>query len=227
MDKLDSYIEETSSGSSDNSATLLISLYLVVLAFFILLNSISEQDNNKTAKAFNSLTSVFSSESGKSKLNMKTPAMFDFNFVIASSFDRIEGSIKSSFQLDEINLQRYGNRMEAIIPINKFYSDDSLELRRKQKKLLRQVSNILKNENNGARLYLDFTIDSLSYIGEEGSDKSNIDMDRTSTVIDYLLSKGAPKELISGGIRFNNQQNITINFTIMEDGNMQRLDING
>jgi len=219
MQNIDKYIEQDEQNGS-GMATLMVSLYLVVLAFFILLNSISVKDVQKTQNAINSLTSVFSNQKGNSDLKMESPAIFDFNFIVSNYFDSIEDVIRSVFQVENVTMERSGNSLSITIPINIFFYGDEQGLKKQQREFLDSISSILKEEQYGAQVYFDFKVDSFSYLNNFKEQAENEDVARTSLIIDYLLSKGVPRQLISGGIRFNEKNNVTIDFIVLEAGSI-------
>lgn len=221
MKNIDNYILENKTSQEVSPSTLFISLYLVVLAFFILLNSISEKDNVRTENAINSLNQVFSSESGMSDLKMNTPAIFEFSFIVSNYFDQIEGLIQSSFQLLEIDTKRTGNKLITTIPIKAFFKVSEKKLGLKQKEFLNKIADIVNQEEQGVKVQIDFTIDSYSFLSSEGDQTPEVDISRNIRIIEHLLKARVPLEFVTGGIKFNDQQNINISFTISEAGKVE------
>lgn len=211
-------IDSTQNEGENSTASLYLSLYLVLLAFFILLNSLSQKDKVKEALAISSISKSFSKHDGLTDDRLKLPEIFDYAYLINDYFSTIEGTVKSIYQFQDVQISRKGNRMETVIPISRFFSEDNTEIKRKQKEFLDKLSKIITTQKKGIRVNFDLSIDASPYLNVNNQEAVKAEMDRYELVVKHLISRGVPPDAIIGGIKFNDTRNVTIRFTVYEDG---------
>ena len=122
-DKTDHEIEPSQNGVF----TLFVPLYLVILAFFILLNSISDENQKKKEEAISSIEESFSSGSGRTDIENKA-LFFSFSQIVTTYFDDVEKELKSAYKPDEFTVERKCFKMRIRIPLRKVFEKDSANI---------------------------------------------------------------------------------------------------
>lgn len=115
-----------SNSSSDkpieSPAALFVSLYLVVLAFFILLNSISSIEEQKTKQAVESVKNTFSlSTVNVPRIMLKSNDQSGPQPVESSLFQPIYKLTKEYVELVDVRLLEQGNRLELTLRLDDFF----------------------------------------------------------------------------------------------------------
>lgn len=117
---------------------LFVALYLILLAFFILLNAVSEQAANRAAAAMESVNSTFRESKAQ---NLKPTA--DPNAQEIAANDAVLSNVERTF-LAEMELSgRYaahgGNTFEVTFPVDYLFEPGSFRVRRSMSPFLDQL----------------------------------------------------------------------------------------
>lgn len=193
--------------NNQKTATLFVSLYVVILAFFILLAAHAQFDVEKSRNVLDSVNKAFAKE-----------IKVDTNWVMESMgtevsatniFNDIEGVITSVVPLEEINVITDGRRMLIRMSADSLFEAGSANLRPERSALYRRLSNTLTEwHKDGATMKLTFTQ------GVKKQAKPN------PTAYDLEVSRGGnlARLLENRGV---SPQNLTIGMTEDKAGELQ------
>ena len=138
--------------SGPGIVVLYTSLMILLLAFFILLNSMSKVEEAKVEAAFNSLMGTFGFQPGG--LNVIRPELFGKSTSMAPPVNPVDqdyiflrGILKEKKMLGEIKLLRSETVRTVVIPAVLLFEPDSTKLSPKGRDFLAQVAAIIKNRN--------------------------------------------------------------------------------
>jgi flagellar motor protein MotB len=195
-----------------NSLTLFVPLYLVVLAFFILLNSISEKNPQKTQKAVSSIEKSFSSKRGKADKGNKEQFL-DFSVVLTTHFSGVEALLKSSFQPENIKIERIGNKMQVKIALNEVFAQNSADIISLKQDIIDKLIKTLALQMDGITVKTSVKID--SNISQSTNKESfRLDKERLANIVKKFISIGVASENLTSGITLNTENNLTIETNI-------------
>lgn len=142
--------------NNQQTATLFVSLYVVVLAFFILLASHAQYDVEKSRNVLDSVNKAFAKE-----IKVDTSwVMESMGTEISATniFNDIEGVITSVVPLEEIKVITDGRRMVIRMSADALFEAGSADLRPERSALYRRLSNTLTQwHKDGATMELTFT----------------------------------------------------------------------
>jgi hypothetical protein len=202
-----------------NSASIsqvFLSLFLLLLAFFVFLNSISSFEKNKSYDVAKSVRANFANLAGKGdnidligkvkndKINVNTAKILEniFNFVIPTI------AVKKNNQSDNI---------EFNIPLKSLFDVSSGLPTKKATLILNEIGGVLKLQGDKQPIKLEifmgyrFLLSGLKL--DEGL-KSKV-----TFLVDTLLRAGAPKGLFSIGLEPGNQEEVRFRFSIAQSQN--------
>lgn len=108
------------SGGGGGTIVLMIGLYLIILAFFILLNAISESSDSKYDKASNSLKTAFGFTSGELEKNEEKINISVEEFY-AGVARKVTGVVSSYFPADSYDISVRTGRMKIVVPTKMFF----------------------------------------------------------------------------------------------------------
>ena len=193
------------------SFSLFVPLYLVILAFFILLNSISEENQKKQDQAITSIEKSFSSDTGTGRTNIKNKALFfSFSQIVTTYFDDIEKELKSSYKQDEFIVERKGYKMRIKIPIRKIFEESSSNIIAFENRLFNRIIKTISLERQGVTVSINIKMDSqgFSLLGDKSP--FEIDAERTKNIVKKFIENGISRNNISAGIALNDSQYLLI-----------------
>lgn len=202
-----------------NSASIsqvFLSLFLLLLAFFVFLNSISSFEKNKSYDVAKSVRANFANFAGKGdnidligkvkndKINANTVKVLEntFNFVVPTI------AVKQHHQSDNIEFK---------IPLKSLFVLSSGLPTKKAKVFLNEIGGLLKLKGDKqpikVEIFMGYRFLSSGLKLDEGV-KSKV-----TFLVDTLLQSGAPKGLFSIGLEPGNQEEIRFRFSIVQRQN--------
>ncbi len=217
INKNNTIFEEEAVEPSDTNA-LFVSLYLVVLAFFILLSTISEKDLEKTKQAMSSLTDVFASELGKVIVPPISPGVHSFASVVTIYFDEVEELLKNNFQMEKIKVLRKGSKMQITIPAELLFREGKIALKRGKRNFIKNLSGILNQELNHTVSNLSINVGSRALSGLKQRENYSMDVKRAGFFVKELIKNGSAERSIIAGVAPDAQRNIVIGIVLFENG---------
>ena len=202
-----------------NSASIsqvFLSLFLLLLAFFVFLNSISSFEKNKSYDVAKSVRANFANFAGEGdnidligkvkndKINANTVKILKntFNFVVPTI------AVKQHHQSDNIEFK---------IPLKSLFVLSSGLLTKKAKVILNEIGGVLKLKGDKQPIKLEIFmgyrfLSSGLKLDEEVKSK-------VTFLVDALLQSGAPKGLFSIGLEPGNKEEIRFRFSIVQRQN--------
>lgn len=207
----------TAKAGSGGSVALFLGLFLLVLAFFILLVSISTIENVKSQEVMNSLTSTFS--------GLVTPVTDPTKFVsmqgeilAPEAFqEHIVGVFSTAVKVDRVKIIQPGRVMRVDLQAHELFEDGSAIIRSGRKVLIDQIVASLSANPKNKRYEMAFLIGSTL----SGSDMlpitQTLELSRAGSFARKVIERGAPSDSISVGVREGAPSDITIHFYIRDE----------
>jgi len=197
---------------SDNTTGLFVSLYLIVLAFFVVLNSISNQDQNKVDAATESVTRVF-----------ENPFEPEANFVDVSAneaavtpndefSDQIRGVFASLVGFDGKFPTKGGDIVKVEVNLNDLYVEGSSEFRPDQHPFLEQLSAFLAGGRSSERREINFLISTGKNLPKGPKYWQNLNILRAGAFVHKLKTMNVAENLISIGVVKGRRDQATLTF---------------
>lgn len=193
----------------DKTTGLFVSLYLILLAFFILLGATSQRAADKAKAAIESVNSTFRDEEG-----LATDAVGNENFRHYAGEQALMNKLKENFytqfKIDGQFTTKGGEQIEFDIPSQFFFERTLIALTPEAKTFLDQVADGAKTVGYGLRLQASF------FVHDDTTDDLNVTtpeqrrrVRRMSEIADYLVETG-----FDGG-------NLTTGFLRLSEGQMK------
>jgi len=190
-------------------ATLLVSVFLMLLAFFMALNANSDFDSDRSGAVLSSVKKKFSGER-----ESKTPPPNKESFVdpvnINTFFDDVKVSIATLVPLHETQTTIQGNSLQMTMPENSLFLRGESKLRQDRLEFYAVLSDILSRWGESA----DITINMVQGISPEDKDAAKLAIARGGNFARFLENKGAPPELIAIATTEQNPGQITLQFDV-------------
>lgn len=216
MDEFESTPEIHAGGRSGSSIALFLGLYLLVLAFFILLVTISTREEIRSKAVMDSLTSAFSD-----LLPPATdPTYFtskEGNVVAGHAFQQdVTEIFATAVPASKIKIIQPGRLMTVALPTDAlFFSNESL-LRGGKIEFLSRIVTALSTRPNGVRIDLEFIL--ISPADKRGFIRKGqtLSRSRADAFARQLTALGAPPDSISVGMQTGKREEIVIYFYVRD-----------
>jgi len=200
-----------------SNVSLFLSLFLLVLAFFILLVAISTVEDVKSSAVMDSLTSTFA----KSQLNVSDPTEYtskDGDILPGYQFqDQVTNLFSTVLQVAKIEIVRPGRFMRISIPAESMFADGETELRPVVIPLFDRVVAALSGRPPGLHFDMEFVL-GVNYTPQgELPTGQTLALSRAQGVALELGHRGVPPDSVAIGLREGNIDTVTINFYVRDE----------
>lgn len=198
--------------SSDDTTGLFVSLYLIVLAFFVVMNSISNQDQNKVDAATESVTRAFSN-----------PFEPEADFVDVSAddqaltpndefYDQILGVFASLVGFEGKFPTKGGDVLKVKFKASDLFEDSSKIFRPNQKIFLQQLALFLAGDRDSVKREIDIVLSAGSSLPQGPRYWKDVNILRAGAFVAELKKLGVPGNKLSIGIVKGEEDRMFITF---------------
>jgi hypothetical protein len=210
--------DPTKSGSvKETGPILFLSLFLLLLAFFILLNAISVRDDVRTRAVIDSLMLTFQppKDVEKSK-SVFTSALND-----TPSAEDLMRSMrqlwKGSTPLTKVRQLSSGRVMLVTAPLHDYFTGREISIRGDRQNLILQVAKTLAAKGDGLVSELQFVLDPDIILDADGEVDSEVQLARISEFARELVANGAPPDTITVGFRNGLERNLQLRYFVRDE----------
>ncbi len=193
---------------------IFLGLFLLVLAFFIMLVSISTFEEVKSSKVMDSLTSTFTT------VLPPTSDPVDFNakdgdILAGEAFqEQVTSIFSTAIQVEKIEVVQPGRLMRLQMRVNVLYLDGQTTVREDQYPLLDRIVAVLSNRPPGLRQDMEVIIGSRVTDGVALPVGQTLEMSRVGELARLMVSRGAPPDAISIGMKPGDPNEISLWFWV-------------
>lgn len=214
MIDLDFEAPEPAQTNAPDIVSIFLGLFLLVLAFFIMLVSISTFEDVKSTAVMDSLTSTFTTvlppTSDPTSFNAK-----DGDILAGEAFqEQITSIFSTAVQVEKIEVVQPGRLMRLLMPTGVLFRDGQEAVRDDMLPLLDRVIATLSNRPPGLRQDMEAIIGSLAADGGGLPVGQTLEMARVGELARTLIGRGAPPDSISVGLKKGNPGEISIWFWV-------------
>ncbi len=217
-DTISANSEEPQEGGS--SIGLFLGLYLLVLAFFIVLVSISTTEDVKSKAVMDSLTSTFATLLPPST-DLTTFVAKDGDVLAGHTFQReISGIFATVLKIARVEIVRPGLQMRIVLPTEALFLGRGTRIRPARYVLLDRLVSSLSSRPPGLRYDMDFIITATGR-GEKGMVAGQtLEMSRAGVFAREFLGRGAPPDSVSVGLMPGKEDEIIFLFHVRQRGDV-------
>lgn len=202
---------ESSQASPDNTAALFVSLYVVILAFFILLTSSAQFDAEKTKNVTDSVKKAFSVDV-PTDTDIKTPHVGS-ELSVTQFFNEMQSAVASVVPLEEMEVITDGGTMIIKMNSTALFNRDDPNLRHDRRDLYTRLSTTMSKWRSGMQMQLSFLQGVEKPIVKRTS--STLEITRAGNFARFMENRGAKPENLSIAIEQNNPDTITMIFDVL------------
>ena len=203
----------------DTGPYLMLSLFLLLLAFFILLNSISTREEEKSRAVLSSLGSTFRSAVEKGATGEVLVSKLGANPEPEDLIAEMKRLWITAIPITRVEVLTPGRKMEMIVPANKMFPGGESLLRKDREALFRAIGHVMSTNARGFVNELEIVLGTESVSAESlRKGGSNLELDRAIETAERLVKSGTPADTISVGIRRGNKRRVQMRFYVRDAG---------
>lgn len=205
--------ERTKSDAS-RIMTLFLSLYLLVLAFFILLVSISSTEDVKSKALMDSLSSTFSSVLPP-RMDLRNFNATTGEFLAADEFQRqVTGLFSTVIGVVKVDAIQPGRLMRVELDGDGLFEQGQAVVREGQYGFVDRLVSALSSNPPGLRFEMDFVVPTPWSEDMTLPTTQDLSIERAGAFARELLSRGAPPGSVSIGLKGSDSETVEIWFHI-------------
>ncbi|MEQ8322598.1 MAG: flagellar motor protein MotB [Rhodospirillales bacterium] len=191
-----------------------LGLFLLVLAFFIMLVSISTFEKVKSNAVMDSLSSTFTTvlppTSDPTAFNAK-----DGDIIAGEAFqEQVTSLFSTAVQIEKIEVVQPGRLMRLYMPASALFKADEPAVRDDMLPLLDRIVATLSNRPPGLRQDMEVVVGTPLTGNFYLPVQQGIDMARAGELARTMIGRGAPPDSVSVGVKSGDPGNISIWFWV-------------
>lgn len=197
---------------------LFVSIYLLLLGFFVVLNSISNQKVAKAGAVMESVNAVFD------KKFAPRASVVDFlkePEAIAPNDEFVEeavGLLASVFSMEGGFSTEGGDTLRVELPLESLFERGSMMPRQTLSPFVRDMQAMIMRQQPGERREVEFIFGTgKKKLSSRPAQQQLVAMRRAGSLVNFLTSNGFPKSSISTGIASGSSDIVIVNFREREE----------
>lgn len=206
--------EDPDPDGHDRAGTItpFLSLYLLVLVFFIVLVSISAREELKSAKVMNSVSSTFAPDARSATAPAIRPHMVGQEMAGHMFHERVANLVSERLRVAKITVVKPGELMRVSLPADSLFHPGTADIRAFQDALLDRIVAELSSLPAGLSVQLEFEIGRSGGAGLPMG--ATLQVNRAGAFARRLLTLGAPPNTVSVALGPGGPRDVTLSFIV-------------
>lgn len=198
----------------DPTLALFLGLYLILLAFFVLLNTMATPKEDRVKAVLGSLLSTFSTEI----LNTLNPTEFTASVGNDLTTKEMHREIRDFFEvavpLSRVEFYSAGSIMRIRMPADQLFEPTSIVIREDREDLMFRITRALKRRVSGLRYEVEFSTFTGPFLGDEAANGQVIEIARAGAFAREVRERGSPVNSLTIGAQPGNPGEIELTFLV-------------
>lgn len=203
--------------TKDPTLVQVLSLYLLLLAFFIVLYNTSRFDASRAAAVGESLTSTFKPTEGRrgeARQNTSQEGTLAGDEVV---LEHVGDLVRTQLGVTRVRVVRAGRLMVAWLPAARMFEPGRAELRSDTGRFVSGLAEILGQAPIGRRHKVDIRVGSKVITPDQLKSGVPLTVARAARFAEALLSRGALPGTVRSGVAFSNPDDVEMIFRVDPD----------
>ncbi len=192
--------------------SLFLSLYLLLLAIFILLNSITDFETSRVRQALGSVSDKFRTNADLSDQDDRADVASGDSLVQTQFFSGLRKLFAEHLPIAKLNVVDAGNVMRATVPTRHLFKDGEMTLHPRSEELMTGVADSLVLKQPDIRYEVELLIPVGRRLPKEDKIGADLNIRRASAFARKLREMGVDGTSIGIGIYRGNPRHIRLNF---------------
>lgn len=188
--------------TKDPTLVQVLSLYLLLLAFFVVLFNASRYDVSRVAGVGESLTSTFKPTSGKPGDPRQNTSQLGQLAGGAVTLDSVAALVRTELEVSETEILRAGRLMRVRLPTNELFSPEQSSMSEQSQTFLDRFAAILGKQPVGLRHKVEISVGTDWVTPDQLEAAVPLAVARAAVFGETLLAKGALAGTVMSGVAF-------------------------
>jgi len=211
---MDDDAESKKAPQKDPTLALFLGLYLILLAFFVLLNTMATPKDDRIKAVLGSLLATFSTEI----LNRVTPTEFAASIGEDVALQEYHRDIRTFFEvavpLARVEYYSAGTVMRVRLPADQLFEPESIRVRGDREELWSRIQRAMQRDVRDKRYELEFIVFTGPFLAGEAPSGRLLEVARAGAFARLLEARGVRRDLIVIGARPGNPDEIEMTFQV-------------
>lgn len=177
--------------------SLALALFLVILAFFIMLVSISSFEDRKVSSALESLQQKFRAAGNADPSAIEATPQAEARALQTAFLERLAALLNSELQNARVNADEAGNVLYVAFPVTQFFPPGGAVLRGERTALFEGIAQAIEERPAGSRIAVEVFLDRPS---ADATD-ARLVVAQASAIGADLVARGVARDSVSVGLR--------------------------
>ncbi len=194
--------------ASERTNVLLLGLYLIVLAFFIMLNAISHREDLRSKAVMGSVNSSFSAEPELVTGLIQATARYKSTPAEQQALDSVRRLFVSALPLAVYPASQPHDQITVLLPAEELFKPGTALPRMEMEAMLAQLAELVSANHSGKY----FEIEIIPRSGEARLDGADLTLRRAGALVSDLRSRGVPAERLAAGVARGDSEQVMLSF---------------
>lgn len=198
-------------GQRDSLSLVFVSLYFLLVAFFIFLNSISQQVEVRAQAVIGSVDAAFE---GKKTREGRVSQSEDNgrDLGLLALFGKMRNVFETAIPLVEVKERQQQGLLQFAVPAGQIFDSNAATLRERHNDFLKEIVLAIRKSNTSRLYELEILMGAGGALPGSGQSADNLSFNRLNLLSKLMLYHGLPANLLSIGLTPQNSGTITFSF---------------
>lgn len=201
----------------DPTLVQVLSLYLLLLAFFVVLFNASRLDKARVAAVGESVSSAFRQTDGIPGPARRNVSQEGGALAPSFDFESLAELVRTELKVAEIRVVRAGRLMQARLPADALFAAGERDVRLDKRPFVSTLSSLLGEKPTGRRHKVEIFVGSDPITPDRMRETVPIEIDRASEIAATMLAQGALPGTVMSGVDFAAPGEVVLLFRIDPD----------
>ncbi|MBL6954478.1 MAG: hypothetical protein ISR50_17705 [Alphaproteobacteria bacterium] len=203
--------------SEDNGNVVLMSLYLLLVAFFILLNSMAHYEVSRVEEVMGSVKSEFRNQWAVADTGLSVPSQRG----LAPAVDDFHGEVRQFFEetlpVDHVEPERRGDMIRFAVPVDDLFRPDAVAPRPRGRAFLDRMASSLKKVRPGLQAEVEMVLGTGITLPGGDDAVGAFEMRRVSSLAHALRRRGVAAMAMRTGLMPGDPGQISFIFRVHDE----------
>jgi hypothetical protein len=196
--------------------TVILSLFLLLLAFFILLNTLATIEESKSKQVLNSVALSFRSPA----LDTTSVEVFISDLGQSPEPDELLRTVKrlwvTSVPVAKVEVLSPGRVMQMTMPANELFLGGKAELRSDRRRLFQNLAQVLARRGGTFKGEIQAVLGAGETLTGGAPNGTSLQMRRAAVFAEELVAYSAPSDALAVGLREGDPRTLRIRFSVRD-----------
>ena len=209
--------QEDNAFGEDRGTVVLMSLYLILVAFFIMLNSMAQLEDSRIKEAMGSVKAEFRNELAISKAG-PTVLSYDGKAEVVETFHSDVGKLfQENLPIDHVDPVRRGDDLTFAVPVDDLFRPGAVAVRPRARALLDAMAASLNRQRPGYAAMVEMVLGSGLELPDVDEGGDVCEVRRATSLAHALRRRGVAASAIRTGLNPGDPGQISFLFRVRDE----------